>query len=98
MTKEYHQKRYVKGRRFEYKTKKEYEDKGYIVFRTAGSHGLVDLIAVRNDEILFIQCKSGYMSYNKAREVYDMLQKLIKGGTYSVRSLLLLSNKPEEIK
>ena len=55
-------KNYIAGRRFEYKVKKYYEDKGYTVLRTSGSHGFADLIAVRNKEslkrIVFIQCKN----------------------------------------
>ena len=42
-------KNYIAGRRFEYKVKKYYEDKGYTVLRTSGSHGFADLIAVRNE-------------------------------------------------
>ena len=55
-------KNYIAGRRVEYKVKKYYEDKGYTVLRTSGSHGFADLIAVRNKEslkrIVFIQCKN----------------------------------------
>ena len=55
-------KNYIAGRRFEYKVKKYYEDKGYTVLRTSGSHGFADLIAVRNGvnpkRIVFIQCKN----------------------------------------
>ena len=55
-------KNYIAGRRFEYKVKKYYENKGYTVLRTSGSHGFADLIAVRNEgslkRIVFIQCKN----------------------------------------
>jgi len=57
-------KNYVKGRAFEYKTKKEYEKKGYLVFRTAGSHSVADLIAVppiswtHEWNPILIQCKT----------------------------------------
>ena len=55
---------YQKGRAFEYKTKKEYEKKGYLVFRTAGSHSVADLIAIppmrwaHEWNPIFIQCKT----------------------------------------
>jgi Holliday junction resolvase len=58
-------KNYQKGRAFEYKIKKKYEDKGYLVFRSAGSHSVADLIAIapRRFGILewkpiLIQCKA----------------------------------------
>lgn len=52
--------RYVKGRKKEYRIKKEYEKAGWIVLRTAGSHGFADLVAIHieNRTIRFIQCKS----------------------------------------
>lgn len=61
-------KNYIAGRRFEYKVKKYYENKGYTVLRTSGSHGFADLVAVKNSflswrqnktkTIIFIQCKN----------------------------------------
>lgn len=51
-------KHYLRGRRFEWEVKKELEADGWMVFRTAGSHGKYDLIAVRDSLIRFIQCKS----------------------------------------
>ena len=55
-------KNYIAGRRFEYKVKKYYEDKGYTVLRTSGSHGFADLIAIKplpnGRIIIFIQCKN----------------------------------------
>lgn len=49
---------YEKGRRYEYKIKKELEKQGYTVLRTSGSHGFADLVAVKPKEIRFIQCKA----------------------------------------
>jgi HJR/Mrr/RecB family endonuclease len=53
-------KNYLAGRRFEYKVKKYYENQGFTVLRTSGSHGFADLVAVKNDAriIIFIQCKN----------------------------------------
>lgn len=50
---------YVKGRAFEYKTAKTLRDVyGCEVMRTAGSHGLFDLISITPQGIVeFIQCK-----------------------------------------
>lgn len=55
-------KNYQAGRRFEYTIKKALEGNGWEVFRTAGSHGSYDLIALQTaDEsspnVVCIQCK-----------------------------------------
>ena len=54
---------YKKGRAFEYFIYHKLEDEGYLVFRTAGSHGVADIIAFKKhyhhpDEILLIQAKA----------------------------------------
>jgi Holliday junction resolvase len=49
---------YVKGARFERELAKKLELKGFTVFRTAGSHGACDLIAVKEGLISFVQCKA----------------------------------------
>ena len=65
-------KNYIAGRRFEYKVKKYYENKGYTVLRTSGSHGFADLIAVRNGvnpkRIVFIQCKNRKPTKQETKE------------------------------
>ena len=49
--------RYEKGRRFEYRVKRELERQGYVVFRCAGSKP-VDLIAMkRGGPNLIVECK-----------------------------------------
>lgn len=49
---------YAKGVRFERKRKAAWEKKGYVVLRTAGSHGPWDLIAIREHApVELIQCK-----------------------------------------
>lgn len=54
-------KNYVKGANFERKIKKQYEDKGYLVFRTAGSHSVADLIAFPKLGDWFRGKKLGYV-------------------------------------
>jgi len=54
---------YIRGRRFEYQLKKDLEKQGWLVFRTAGSHGIYDLIALidnyKGDVLVrLIQCKT----------------------------------------
>jgi len=52
-------KNYQKGRAFEYKIKKAYEKSGYLVFRSAGSHSIADLIAIHPSGLVhLIQCKA----------------------------------------
>jgi len=54
---------YSKGRQFEYRTRHHLESKGFVVFRSAGSRSVADLIALRTGEVWLVQCKSdGYMS------------------------------------
>ena len=63
-------KNYIAGRRFEYKVKKYYENKGYTVLRTSGSHGFADLVAIKNDAriIIFIQCKNRKPTKQETKE------------------------------
>jgi len=65
---------YIKGRYYEYKVKEILERSGYIVFRSAGSHGLFDLIALHpiTKTILFIQVKKNFKkdeNIKKSREI-----------------------------
>ena len=49
---------YVNGANFERKVKAELENKGWLCFRTAGSHGVADIIAIRHSTVPHIfQCK-----------------------------------------
>jgi len=49
--------RYRKGHRWELKVKKMWEEKGYVVYRSAGSKGAADLIALKDGKIVLIQVK-----------------------------------------
>lgn len=51
-------KNYVKGCRLEYDVMKILRATYPVVMRTAGSHGLFDVIAVSCDKTLFVQVKS----------------------------------------
>src|SRR5690348_2431534 len=51
-------KNYLAGRRLEYEVMKEFENRGFKVLRTSGSHGEFDVVAYKlNEPPLFIQCK-----------------------------------------
>ena len=50
--------RYAKGMAFENQCQHDFEDLGYRVIRSAGSHGPIDLICGKKDEgIIVIQCR-----------------------------------------
>lgn len=48
---------YEAGRRLEYEVRDRFRELGYHVLRTAGSHGFYDLVAIKEEQILLIQCK-----------------------------------------
>lgn len=67
--------RYLKGRRYEYKIKKELEKEGWLVIRSAGSHGPVDLVAIHPilKVIKFIQCKTYKITEKKEKSILEPL-------------------------
>lgn len=50
---------YTRGRALEHRIKKKFLEKGFFVIRAAQSKGLADLVCVRHDMVIFIQCKLG---------------------------------------
>jgi len=74
-------KKYVKGRSFEYQIKKIFEKRGFNVMRASGSHGLFDLIAFKKNgneiETIFIQTKTYKKPRSNPRKILeDILQKI----------------------
>ncbi len=54
---------YKKGRALEYKARDDLEKMGYFVVRSAGSHGQVDLVALKRvtmigPDVMLVQCKA----------------------------------------
>jgi len=81
---------YRKGARYEYYVKQLLEEKGYLVVRTAGSHGPFDLIAFdkRNNLILLVQVKkSNYIP----KHVKESLKAL--AGIYTVKPVAYLQGR-----
>ena len=78
---------YRKGARYEYYVKQKLEEKGYLVVRTAGSHGPFDLIAIdtQKREILLVQVKKSKYIPNKEKEALAAL-----AGDYRVKPLLYM--------
>ena len=66
---------YKRGRRKEYKVCKQLRDEGFdIVFRSAGSHSPIDIVAINKDKqyILFVQCKpNNYSKLSTKRLLID---------------------------
>ena len=75
-------KRYERGRRFEYRVKRFLEGEGWVVIRAAGSKP-IDLVAFKDGEVLFIECKKrGYVPKDQ-REYQEGLARRA-GATYVV--------------
>jgi Holliday junction resolvase len=76
---------YRKGARYEYYVKQKLEEKGYLVVRTAGSHGPFDLIAldIEKREILLVQV-------TKRKSLPTELKRKLASlaGTYVVRPIV----------
>jgi len=71
-------KRYAKGRRTEYRVKSELERQGFFVVRCAVSRP-VDLIAFREDQILFVECKRGRNpAFEPNPKVLEIVKRLAK--------------------
>lgn len=50
---------YRRGRAYEYRVIRMLENTGFTAFRSAGSHGCADVIAVNRQQIRFVQVKCG---------------------------------------
>lgn len=80
----------AKGRKYEWKIRKEFESLGYYVIRSAGSKGKVDLIAINPDikEICLIQCKSYKIFKPEEKRILDSLNELT-GSNFTVSAVLV---------
>jgi len=60
---------YQRGRRFEWKVKQDLEGRGYYVIRSAGSKSKVDLVGIKHEVVLCVQCKlTGAIAKRELRE------------------------------
>jgi Holliday junction resolvase len=71
-------KNYQKGRRREYQAMKRLADEGWMVARSAASHGAVDVFAAKEGRMLLVQVKSG-----RARVKKEELEELVRWGKSS---------------
>ena len=88
---------YNKGRKLEYRVRDFYKDKGFEVFRTAGSHSLADIICISSGftlgnaevpQVILVQCKIGskLMSDRQRKEFRDFCYKIKCEGKLAYRN------------
>lgn len=95
---------YTRGRTFEYRVMAHYRALGYTTLRTAGSHGLADIIAIHpaRGEVLLIQCKAVRMGIRAEQRILDDMRRAIpthdpRFGTarpYTITHLLYTRRSP----
>ncbi|HEV2138658.1 MAG TPA: hypothetical protein VGR53_07425 [Nitrososphaerales archaeon] len=69
---------YVKGRSREYSAMNALKEAGWMVSRSAASHGAVDVFAAKEGRVLLVQVKSG-----RARATKEELEELVRWGKSS---------------
>jgi Holliday junction resolvase len=84
-------KNYLKGRRREWKIKKQYEKDGWICIRSAGSKSPFDLVCIEpaKEIVHFIQCKPKSMSNHKKKMLEDAWNVRISGEDYRVEFVVI---------
>ena len=75
---------------FEYEVRDWLEERGWFVIRSAGSKRSADLVAVRNNQTLLVQCKKGTKPPKSERENLYILEN--KTGT-NIQVLLAYKRK-----
>jgi len=76
--------RYASGRRFEWRVKRFLERRGWFVVRSAGSHGIADLVALRRGcPPMLVQCKADGRLSPAEREIAGELEHQT-GGSFVV--------------
>ena len=64
---------YSRGADFERRVQKYFEKQGYFVIRSAGSHSLIDLVALKGGEVQLIQCKTdGVLSVAERQQLQEL--------------------------
>jgi Holliday junction resolvase len=69
---------YNRGRSREYRAMMTLKREGWMVSRSAASHGAVDVFAAKDGKVLLLQVKSG-----KARATKEELEELVRWGESS---------------
>jgi Holliday junction resolvase-like predicted endonuclease len=66
--------KYRQGVMFEYEVRNWLEEKGWLVIRSAGSKSPIDLVAVRQNQTLLVQCKKGTKPPRAERKTLSLLE------------------------
>lgn len=68
--------KYRKGARFELEVRDILQEDDWVAIRSAGSHGIIDILAVKVDTKWFIQCRtSGNLSPKEREELITLAKK-----------------------
>jgi Holliday junction resolvase len=86
---------YERGVKLEYRVKKFYEDLGYFVVRSAGSHSIADLVVIGYGKVYLVQCKAMPVNKIKRSEVLELIKTCEKYGAIPV--LVYKKNHENEI-
>ena len=91
-------KNYVKGRRMEYDVMAFLRQRGFKVYRTAGSHSETDVIAILDSSILFIQCKNKKLSTATKLHIWKGMEKAGLYGYLFAKSVIATKDYKDELK
>ncbi|GIV52253.1 MAG: hypothetical protein KatS3mg038_2774 [Candidatus Kapaibacterium sp.] len=85
---------YTRGRQLEYDAKRYFEERGYLVIRSAGSKSPVDLVCLHPSlPVLLVQCKYGVARLSKRdRERLSVLAR-----AYNARACIVTRKRRQEI-
>ncbi len=65
--------RYAKGAKLENQVREILEEDGWVAVRSAGSHGVIDVLGVKQNEKWFIQCRvNGNLSQDERVELINL--------------------------
>lgn len=67
---------YVIGSNFERKIKREFENRGYFVVRSAGSKSPIDLVAIKEGIPILVQCKIKEITKKEIDELRKLQNKV----------------------
>lgn len=85
---------YTRGRRLEYDAKRYFEERGYLVIRSAGSKSPVDLVCLHPSlPLLLVQCKYG--GARLSRQDKEHLSSLAR--KYNARACIVTRRPRKEI-
>ncbi len=68
--------KYAKGAGFELEVRNVLLEDGWVAVRSAGSHGIIDVLAIKQNEKWFVQCRTrGNLSGSERTELVALAKK-----------------------